>query len=52
MTISETITQSEELKRQCEAARKKLVATRIETHRIMTAGRVYRINGALVLQAY
>lgn len=51
MTISETITQSEELKRQCEATRKQLQATRIDSHRLLCAGRVYKIRGALCLVA-
>ena len=52
MTISETITQSEELKRQCEAARKQLQATRIDSHRLLCAGRVYKIAGRICIQQY
>ena len=51
MTVSEVITQSEELKRQCEAAREKLVATRIASHRLMCAGRVYKIAGRICVQS-
>lgn len=50
MSIKETIITSEALQAQCAEVRKQLQAERIHAHRLMCAGRVYRIGGKLAVQ--
>ena len=50
--LSNTITQSRELQQRCESARMQMQATRIDSHRLMCAGRVYKIGKAICIQQY
>lgn len=49
--LSRTILRSAELQKQCESARKQMQATRIASHRLMCAGRVFKIRGKICVQS-
>ena len=50
--VSRTILRDADLQRTMETVRKEVVAERIASHRIMCAGRIYKIKGKICLQAY
>ena len=50
--VSRTILRDADLQRSVEAVRKGMVATRIQSHRLMCAGRIFKKHGKICLQAY